>query len=185
MGIHACTWNPELYHVVRAVLPLPLERSSTMTKVGLEVLQELDDFDVVCAADIGIVSDFYKWLVEQVGRNDPIGDLAHDVEADENLDRDITDGWSQYGWVKYLRGVNAVEGAIDALRATWVEYEKAKEEEGEEIAFRRGYCDGFLAAVSALERGHGHTKLSDHYEQLRAWRALRHFNRKDVPPVMG
>ena len=63
---------------------------------------------------------FYKWLMEQVGRDDPIGDFASDAESDSS-----SPGRSagREEWLGYLRWTGrACPEAIEAFKAAWVEY---------------------------------------------------------------
>ncbi|MCU7843331.1 MAG: sterile alpha motif-like domain-containing protein [Candidatus Thiodiazotropha sp. (ex Monitilora ramsayi)] len=66
-----------------------------------------------------IKSGFYNWLLSQENRDDPIGDLANDVEKDKNapVDSDSLDTW-----YTYLSMNGACTGALEALEAAWNEY---------------------------------------------------------------
>lgn len=62
---------------------------------------------------------FSGWLLAQVGRNDPIGELAREIQADAAAPvwafRAIT-------WRVYLRGKGADQGTIEAIDAAFLEF---------------------------------------------------------------
>ena len=62
---------------------------------------------------------FTKWLRGQVGRDDPVGDLAGDAEQDS--------GWPAKGqtltfYHRYLEAHGACPDALRALALAWEEY---------------------------------------------------------------
>lgn len=64
-------------------------------------------------------SDFYRWLMTQVARSGPIGDLARDVQADEAFPAMQTKlNKLRY----YLHSQMACDGAIAALRDAYAEW---------------------------------------------------------------
>jgi len=65
---------------------------------------------------------FTTWLLQQVDRNDPIGDLAGDVARDSDWP---AGGRSLSRFLVYLRNRGACDGAIQALRAAWREWQGA------------------------------------------------------------
>ena len=68
---------------------------------------------------------FTKWLLQQAGRDDPIGDLASDVARDP----DWPAGGRGLGrFLVYLRNRGACDGAIAALRAAWREWQEVARE---------------------------------------------------------
>ena len=56
---------------------------------------------------------FNKYLKSQLGRNDPIGDLAEDALGDK-----------QFPPVNSLKSRGACDDAVDAARDAWKEYKK-------------------------------------------------------------
>lgn len=70
---------------------------------------------------IGIIMsdiEFKYWLMEQVDRDDPIGDLANDVKADksEPIDSSSFDGWYSFMASKFSHA------ALSAFEEAWTEY---------------------------------------------------------------
>lgn len=62
---------------------------------------------------------FGAWLDQQIGRDDPVGDLA----ADASKDRERPGPQAQYGeWLNYLRSKQACRDALDALKQARREY---------------------------------------------------------------
>ena len=65
------------------------------------------------------VPGFSTWLAKQQERDDPVGDLAKDVQRDP----DRPGARAQYtGWVNHLQAKQASGAAMDALRRAWQEY---------------------------------------------------------------
>ena len=65
------------------------------------------------------VPAFSTWLAKQQERDDPIGDLAKDVQRDP----DRPGARAQYpGWVNHLQAKQASGAAMDALQRAWQEY---------------------------------------------------------------
>ena len=63
---------------------------------------------------------FNKYLKSQLGRNDPIGDLAEDVQRDAQF----PPVKSLRELVGYLESHGACGDAVDAARDAWREYKK-------------------------------------------------------------
>jgi len=59
---------------------------------------------------------FSKWLSRQVGRNDPVGDLARDARDDGFK------GATYDAWETHLMAMQACDGALQALVVAWQEY---------------------------------------------------------------
>lgn len=62
---------------------------------------------------------FYSWLLSQVGRNDPVGDLASDVKSDREAPNDNA---GKETWLSHLRHKRACREAIDAFKEAWAEF---------------------------------------------------------------
>lgn len=62
---------------------------------------------------------FYTWLMKNRWRADLIGDIARDVHADARWPK-TANAWAD---VKEALPSTACDGARDALRAAWAEYE--------------------------------------------------------------
>ena len=65
---------------------------------------------------------FTTWLLWQIGRDDPVGDLASDVARDPDWP---SGGRGPGRFLVYLRNRGACDGAIAALRAAWAEWKEA------------------------------------------------------------
>ena len=63
---------------------------------------------------------FNKYLKKQIGRNDPIGDLAEDARRDAQFPPVN----SLKALVSYLESRGACGDAIDSARDAWKEYKK-------------------------------------------------------------
>ena len=63
---------------------------------------------------------FNKYLKSQLGRNDPIGDLAEDALGDKQFPPVN----SLKALVSYLESRGACDDAVDAARDAWKEYKK-------------------------------------------------------------
>ena len=63
---------------------------------------------------------FNKYLKSQLGRNDPIGDLAEDAQGDTKFPPVN----SLKALVSYLESRGACGDAVDAARDAWKEYKK-------------------------------------------------------------
>jgi uncharacterized protein YozE (UPF0346 family) len=63
--------------------------------------------------------DFHRWLEQQVGRNDPVGDLAQDVAHDVGFPASAK---SKKIISSYLAGAQASGSAIEAFEAAWKEF---------------------------------------------------------------
>lgn len=68
---------------------------------------------------------FTQWLLRQVGRDDPIGDLAGDVGRDPDWPARSK---SLNRLLVYLRSRGTCDGAIAALRAAWREWQEVARE---------------------------------------------------------
>jgi uncharacterized protein YozE (UPF0346 family) len=69
---------------------------------------------------------FFQWLVRQRKRPDRVGDLAKDVLADECLNRRKKSYWV---WKRHLEEEHyACDGALEALREAWEEWDGADPE---------------------------------------------------------
>ncbi len=65
---------------------------------------------------------FTDWLLQQADRDDPVGDLASDVARDPDWPASSR---SLSRLLVYLRNRGACEGAIQALRTAWGEWQQA------------------------------------------------------------
>lgn len=68
-------------------------------------------------------SSFHRWLDQQKGRADPIGDLASDVMHD---DRFPSDASSLASAKRYLVSRHAPREALEALKEAWQEFEASR-----------------------------------------------------------
>jgi hypothetical protein len=78
-------------------------------------LYQLDDDDI---DDEWASGEFYRFLLDQVGRRDPIGDVADMVYADDEWPRE---GGIKEVWEYLLRRGFCFAG-FDAMRAAWRKY---------------------------------------------------------------
>lgn len=62
---------------------------------------------------------FYSWLLSQVGRNGPVGDLASDVKRDREAPNDNA---RKEIWLSHLEHKHACSEAIEALNDAWTEF---------------------------------------------------------------
>jgi len=62
--------------------------------------------------------NFLKWLLDQNGRGDIIGDLASDMKTDSNINPEA----SRQELKKYLRSKNACREASEALNEAFLEW---------------------------------------------------------------
>ena len=69
---------------------------------------------------------FTKWLLQQAGRDDPVGDLASDVARDPDW---LVSGRGLSGFLTYLRNRGACDGAIAALQQAWSEWQEVAREQ--------------------------------------------------------
>ena len=65
------------------------------------------------------MSSFRKWMGTQVGRGDPVGDLAADIQSDETA---VNIQNTKSAWLSHIQGRNACTGAIEAMKDAWIEY---------------------------------------------------------------
>ena len=61
---------------------------------------------------------FYTWLIKQENRNDPVGDLATDINRDENLPKKK----NKKSLLDHLYNSGACFDCIDAFEEAWIEY---------------------------------------------------------------
>lgn len=61
---------------------------------------------------------FYRWLMRQKRRDDPVGDLARDSRG-ASVGNDVR------AWLAHLQGHRACEVAYKALQEGWMEYVSA------------------------------------------------------------
>jgi len=66
------------------------------------------------------MANFFSWLMEQVERDDPVGDLANDTLRDKDLPNIENESLKQ--WLIHLKRKNACPMAIVALKDAWKEY---------------------------------------------------------------
>ncbi len=59
---------------------------------------------------------FYDWIITQVDRDDPIGDLARDAKRDKNFPKQAT---TAHELTAYLTINGACHDAVEALRKAW------------------------------------------------------------------
>jgi uncharacterized protein YozE (UPF0346 family) len=102
-------------------------------------------------------ADFGQWLVSNTGREDPIGDLAHDAIRDPNFLRSVRHYQEAR---KYLEGHGACSEALYALVDAWKEYADK-------------YPDRIVQAAwcAQCER-----EISDLRDGILAWTKLDEFN---------
>ena len=62
---------------------------------------------------------FYLWLMAQIERDDPVGDLARDVKIDANAPQYA---FRERTWMQHLENSHACEGALDALKRAFDEF---------------------------------------------------------------
>lgn len=62
---------------------------------------------------------FKAWLLGQVDRSDPVGDLALDAHFDPAFPRDGT----REDYREYLTKAGAMDAALEALEAGWAEFD--------------------------------------------------------------
>lgn len=65
---------------------------------------------------------FYDWLMMQVDRDDPIGDLANDAKRDHTTSDELN---SYKKWRHHLWQYNACREASEALKEAWDEFQSA------------------------------------------------------------
>lgn len=64
-------------------------------------------------------STFYQWLLPQINRPDPVGDIAREAVVDEKFPRSSV----HYEEIKsYLNSHGARSAAIESLKMSWLEY---------------------------------------------------------------
>jgi uncharacterized protein YozE (UPF0346 family) len=62
---------------------------------------------------------FTTWLLQQSKRDDPVGDLSRDANADSRCPHGNADIQI---WHSYLVGRNAAQEVLDTLKSAWREY---------------------------------------------------------------
>lgn len=102
--------------------------------------------------------DFSEWLASNVGRPDPVGDLAADAHADDEFPRDSTIYQTYY---LHLCENGASSGATEALSNAWLEYCRQYPDRVILSAWCAG-CDGLISDLSE-----GVLVLND-YDQIEA-----------------
>lgn len=65
-------------------------------------------------------SAFHRWIEQQVGRNDPVGDLAEDIMQDRKFP---TSASSRDAIGDYLMGRSSHRGVMDAFKTAWRRFE--------------------------------------------------------------
>ncbi|MGQ9683846.1 MAG: YozE family protein [Anaerolineae bacterium] len=70
-------------------------------------------------------ASFTQWLLQQVDRDDPVGDLAGDAARDPEWP---AGGRGLSRFLVYLRNRGACEGAITALQLAWSEWKEVPSE---------------------------------------------------------
>lgn len=63
---------------------------------------------------------FHTWLMTQIERSDPVGDLASDAKRDKFAPGDDAD---REVWLSHLYHCNASSEAIIAFEEAWSEYD--------------------------------------------------------------
>lgn len=66
------------------------------------------------------MNTFYKWIIAQSYRKDPIGHLAIDINNDDELPKRKT----KNSLLNHLITNNADEECIDSFHKAWLEYKK-------------------------------------------------------------
>jgi hypothetical protein len=69
-----------------------------------------------------IYGRFYDFLIHQINRNDPIGDLAKDIFRDDNFPISIDGSIGPDRQLLYLSAKGACREAKEALIEAWMEY---------------------------------------------------------------
>jgi uncharacterized protein YozE (UPF0346 family) len=69
--------------------------------------------------EIASGADFGQWLISNLGRDEPIGDLARDIDGDSDFPRAASHFQEL---VSYTEQRGACAGALDALAEAWMEY---------------------------------------------------------------
>lgn len=77
-----------------------------------------------------------------------------------------------------------------ALRPNWVRLSDLPNSSPEvlagiESAYRRGYTQGFWAAMEAMQDGASEKDLDEHFDDLREWRLKRKGGTPEQPPYFS
>lgn len=64
-------------------------------------------------------NSFYLWLMAQIKRDDPVGDLARDVKGDPSAPQYA---FRERSWKRHLENNYACEGALQALKCAFDEF---------------------------------------------------------------
>lgn len=64
---------------------------------------------------------FYRFLMQQLDRDDPVGDLAKDAKRDSSAPKKLSSlrVWQSHLWIKH-----ACHEAVEALKEAFCEYKK-------------------------------------------------------------
>lgn len=62
---------------------------------------------------------FNQWLKGRIEENTPVGDLARDVRVDRNWPKQDS---NKRIFTKYMKDINASDGAVEALNTAWKRY---------------------------------------------------------------
>lgn len=68
-------------------------------------------------------NSFYEWLMTKIGNDDPIGDLASDVEGDKSFPKNLT---SENDIKKYIEQNNGCPEAIEAVTDAFIEFKNSR-----------------------------------------------------------
>lgn len=74
---------------------------------------------------------FYEWLLTQVDREDPVGDLAMDAREDDSFPDGDEDGST---YVEHLKSATASPEALQALKDAYFEFSGTEIDDGDEDA---------------------------------------------------
>ncbi|CAN99120.1 hypothetical protein sce8948 [Sorangium cellulosum So ce56] len=96
--------------------------------------------------DLASGADFGQWLISNVGREDPVGDLAHDVVHDPDFPRDARHYPEA---LEYLQSQGYCLGAQNALAEAWNEYLARYPER----AVKAAWCERCARAIVELPKG--------------------------------
>jgi len=64
-------------------------------------------------------SDFHRWIEQQVGRDDLIGDIARDIMRDDNFPRTAT---TRSAVVQYIEDASTWDKPVAAVKEAWTEF---------------------------------------------------------------
>lgn len=72
---------------------------------------------------------FYEWLLTQLDRQDPVGDLARDAKEDDTFPDGDEDGST---YVEHLKSETACPEALQALKDAYFEFSGTEMDDDEE-----------------------------------------------------